>query len=342
MNGPAPGAATGRRAGDEVAVVVARRGRLPAGADDAVAACRGAVVVVGSGTEEAAAALPAARRVLRSETGDAFRPADLAARLAPVLGEWPLVVLPASADGRDLAPRLAGALGRPLLAGCELVSATRPGSDGDGRGRPTVTAALSRLDDRVLVDVVVDGPAVATLVPRPRDAAPAPGPPAVEVLELPPSDESDLPDPHLVELLEPDLATLDLADARVVMAGGAGLAAGLDDESARQSFVLLGEVANALGGAAGATRVATDAGWTGYERQIGTTGVAIDPDLYVAFGISGAAQHVGGLGTPGRVVSVNLDGSSPMTAMADLGLVADAGQVLAELARRLGVGTGAP
>ena len=53
-----------------------------------------------------------------------------------------------------------------------------------------------------------------------------------------------------------------------------------------------------MGGSAGATRVATDAGWTGYERQIGTTGVAIDPDLYIAFGVSGAAQHVGGLGTP--------------------------------------------
>jgi electron transfer flavoprotein alpha subunit len=138
-------------------------------------------------------------------------------------------------------------------------------------------------------------------------------------------------------VLEPDLATLDLADARVVVAGGAGLAAGSDDDGARATFALLGRVANALGGAAGATRVATDAGWTGYERQIGTTGVTIDPDLYVALGISGAAQHVGGLGSPRHVVSVNTDGSCPMTAMADLGLVADAGGVLVELADRLGV-----
>ena len=79
-----------------------------------------------------------------------------------------------------------------------------------------------------------------------------------------------------------------------------------------------------MGGSAGATRVATDAGWTGYERQIGTTGVTIDPDLYIAFGVSGAAQHVGGLGSPRHIVSVNTDASSPMTAMADLGLVTDA------------------
>lgn len=83
--------------------------------------------------------------------------------------------------------------------------------------------------------------------------------------------------------------------------------------------------------------MATDAGWTGYERQIGTTGVAIDPDLYIAFGIAGAAQHIGGLGTPRHVISVNIDGSSPMTAMADLGLVTDAKALLVELAQRLGV-----
>ncbi len=70
--------------------------------------------------------------------------------------------------------------------------------------------------------------------------------------------------------------------------------------------------------------MATDAGWTGYERQIGTTGVTIDPDLYVALGVSGAAQHTGGLGSPRHVVSVNTDPSCPMTAMADLGLVTDA------------------
>ena len=86
----------------------------------------------------------------------------------------------------------------------------------------------------------------------------------------------------------------------------------------------------------GATRVATDAGWTGHERQIGTTGVAIDPELYVAFGVSGATQHTGGLGAPDHIVSVNTDPSCPMTAMADLGLVTDATALLVELAEPLG------
>jgi len=119
------------------------------------------------------------------------------------------------------------------------------------------------------------------------------------------------------------------------VAGGAGLVAAEADGTAVMR--LLADVAAALGASAGATRVVTDAGWMDYDRQIGTTGVAVSPELYIAFGISGAAQHIGGLGTPDHVVSVNTDPSCPMTAMADLGIVADAQGALAELANRLGV-----
>ena len=128
---------------------------------------------------------------------------------------------------------------------------------------------------------------------------------------------------------------MDLAEAHRILGGGAGLVpAGADGVAVMR---LLADVAAALEASAGATRVVTDAGWMCYERQIGTTGVAVDPELYVAFGISGAAQHVGGLGEPEHVVSVNTDPSCPMTLMADLGIVADAPAVLAELAGRLGV-----
>jgi electron transfer flavoprotein alpha subunit len=139
-------------------------------------------------------------------------------------------------------------------------------------------------------------------------------------------------------LIEPDPATMDLADARRVLAGGAGLVPRqASDAQARALFDLLAEVAATLGASMGATRVATDAGWTGHERQIGTTGVSIDPDLYVALGVSGASQHTGGLGSPDHIVSVNLDASCPMTALADLGLVTDATAFLVRLAERLGV-----
>jgi electron transfer flavoprotein alpha subunit len=84
--------------------------------------------------------------------------------------------------------------------------------------------------------------------------------------------------------------------------------------------------------------VITDKGWVGHERQIGTTGVVVAPDLYLAFGISGAVQHTSGLGQPAHVISVNLDPHCPMMQLADLAIVADANAVLdalvAELALR--------
>ena len=79
----------------------------------------------------------------------------------------------------------------------------------------------------------------------------------------------------------------------------------------------------------------TDAGWVDVERQIGTTGAVVDPDLYVAVGISGALQHVSGLGHPRDVVAVNLDPSCPMMALADLAIVTDAPAFVAALERRL-------
>lgn len=322
---------TGPDAGRPLAVVVARDGRIPPGADEAVAEAGGAVVVTGSGTRRAAAELTAARRAWTCETGPAFRPGALARALAPALAGVPLVVLPASADGRDLAPRLAAALDRPLLARCVRVRCT-----GEGPA-PGIRAEPVRLDDRVVLPVTTTGPAVATLVPGSRSvvAVPVPAVPVGVDLSLPGT--GAVADAELVEVLDPLPQTVDLAEAPRVVGAGAGLVpAGTPDGTARALLDLLARVGARLGASMGATRVVTDAGWTGHERQIGTTGVAVGPELYIALGISGASQHTGGLGSPRHVVSVNTDPSCPMTAMADLGLVTDARELLVELARRLG------
>jgi len=301
-----------------LAVVVVRDGQLPAGADETVAEAGGAALVVGSGTSEAAGRLDSASRAWVLERS-CVAPAALASALAHVLSGINMVLLPASPDGRDLAPRLAVILGRALLAG-----AVRCAPD---------EVELTRLDDRLSLRVAVDGPVVVTLRPgsrgRPEPLAPA------EVTALPSAEPGAGPDAESVEVLQPEPSTADLAEARRIFGGGAGLVlAGADGAAVMR---LLADVAAALEASAGATRVVTDAGWMSYDRQIGTTGVTVSPELYVAFGISGAAQHVTGLGAPEHVVSVNTDPSCPMTLMADLGIVADAPAVLAELADRLGV-----
>jgi len=298
-----------------IALIPVRAAALPAGAEETIAEAGGVVLLAGSGTEEAAASLAVdAVSVRIAEIGEpAF--GAWAAGLAPVLAPYRAVLLPASADGRDLAPRLAAAMDRPLLAGATEYR------DHEVR--------LARRGGLVMEHVTAGGPVVVTLQPGVRGTEPrrhgrpAPEPVAVELAAR--------HDAIVLEVSPPDPGTMDLAEAKRIMAGGAGLRGPAD-------FRLLARVATAIGASMGATRVVADLGWVAHERYIGTTGVAVDPDLYVALGISGAIQHVTGLGAPRHVVAVNTDPSCPMMTMADLALVTDAPALLEALARRLGVG----
>jgi len=318
-----------------VALIVVREGRLPDAAREAAAEARGRALVVGSGAAEAARKLGGASEVGFAETGPS--PAEAAVASAALLEDAALVICPGSPDGRDAAPVVAHHLGRPLLPW--VVSARVASQAPEGAEGLQVHVELLRCEGTLVVPALVEGPAVVTLVPGVRDPleegpSPEPAPtgmPAVAAVVASGSVVS-------LGLVEPDPATVGLADARRVLAGGAGLVPkGADDRQARAVFELLLEVARAMGAAAGATRVVTDAGWLPYDRQIGTTGMSVNPELYLALGISGATQHLGGIGDPRTTVSVNLDPSCPMTAAADLGLVCDAFGLLVELARRAGV-----
>ncbi|MEH0845021.1 mycofactocin-associated electron transfer flavoprotein alpha subunit [Micromonospora sp. CPCC 205711] len=305
--------------GAPIAVVVARAGRLPLGAAEAAAEAGGRALVIGSGAAEAAGALAGAHTVHWTEQ-DGFRPGHWSAQLATVLAGSGPILLPASPDGRDLAPRLAAVLRRPLLAG-----ATRLLPDG---------AEVLRWGGRLGVELAVDGPFVATLQPGVRGVDADHGAGCLHPLTLPPPPAT--PEVTTVSVADPEPATVALAEAPRILTAGAGIGRG--ELTGPQAVALLGRVAAGLGASLGATRVVTDAGWVPAARQIGTTGVLVDPDLCVAFGVSGAAQHLGGLGQPRHLVSVNPDASCPMTTAADLALVTDAAALLAELAARLDPG----
>lgn len=297
-----------------VAVVPVRDGVVPAGGREAVAECDGQALVVGSGAVEAAGALAGVTRgTVRVWDTPGFRPAAWAAVLAGVVGDNDVVVLPGSPDGRDLAPRLAYALGRPLLAG-----ALRVGDHG---------ADLVRHGGLVIEEIAAAGPFVATLQPGARGVDEHRETAVIERIERVTGDEHDA---DIVEVLPPDAATMDLSEAPRIVAGGAGL-------DGPERFAQLAAIARAVDASMGATRVVTDRGWVEHSRQIGTTGVVVDPRIYLAFGISGAVQHTSGLGSPEHIVSVNLEPHCPMMQLADLAIVADANAVLDELAARLAV-----
>ncbi len=293
-----------------IAVVVVRAGQLPAGGAEAIAECSGRALLVGSELATALVELAGvATEVTTVELND-FLPGVWALALAPSLANEPVVVLPGSPDGRDLAPRLASLLQRPLFAGATSISPQR--------------VEVARNGGRELHSSSPGPEFVATLQPGVRGVEADPDLPAPTVTAVHLTLACHDHDASVLAVYPPNPATVDLAEAPRIVGGGAGLDGPLRIEQ-------LAHVGAALGASMGATRVVTDRGWVAHERQIGTTGVVVDPDLYLAFGVSGAVQHTSGLGNPTHIISVNTDQHCPMMQLADLAIVADANQTLAAL-----------
>ena len=300
-----------------LAVIPLRSGELPAGGLETVAEAGGRALLVGEGAADAVLALAGVGIDVWSADLGSFAPGAWTAALADFLLTELRLILPACPDGRDLAPRLAHRLGRPLLAGAIEVGPDR--------------VSLARRGGLWTEHLTSPESFVATLIPGGRGVEPSGDRlPNVRVIEFPYGRGATAHDAVSVEVLPPDLATMDLAEAPRIVGGGAGL-----DSELR--FSQLASIALAFGASTGATRVITDRGWVGHERQIGTTGVIVDPQLYLAFGISGAVQHTSGLGTPQHVISVNTDPHCPMMQLADLAIVSDANATLDALTAMLPV-----
>lgn len=302
-----------------IAIVPVRQGRLPGGGAETIAEAGGRAILIGSGTAEAAAGLRLGPLDLTCLETEDFTPSAWAQALAGRMNVpdskgrqkgQNVILLPASPDGRDLGPHLAYRLGWAFYAGAVAVSEDR--------------VTLMRADGRIGADYVIDRPSVVTLLPGVRgvEAGEPATVPQIERLKMGPS-----PVEH-VAVLEPDPQTVALSEAGRIVAGGQGL-------GSADAFALLAMVAQSIMAAVGGTRVAVDRAWLPAERQIGVTGASVAPDLYLAFGISGAVQHIAGLVNPTHTIAVNLDAHCPMMGLADLAIVADAPAVLEQLRSRL-------
>lgn len=271
-------------------------------------------LVVGDGIGPVAAdvARHGADRVLACEDPSlALASSDyLAPVIAAIRSEKPdLVIFPASALGRDLAPSLAARGGHPLLTEClGLVRV------GDG-----FEATKSMYGGKVIATWrTAAAPTIATVRPGVHAAAPAGASGAVETMTPPVASPGRV---RVKRVVQATGEMVDLQEADVVVAGGRGL-------QEMKNFGLIEELARALGGAVGASRAVVDAGWIEHHHQVGQTGVTVRPKLYIAAGISGAIQHLAGMRSSGCIVAINKDAEAPIFKAAQYGIVGDLFEVL--------------
>jgi electron transfer flavoprotein alpha subunit len=223
-------------------------------------------------------------------------------------------IFSASAQGRDLAPRVAAKLSAGLAS-----DVTGFKVEGD-----VIVAQHPAYTGKVLVTLRLTGtPALVSLRPGIVTLKDHTRTPKVESIE--PAMDPSQARVVVTEVSQRATTKLDLGEAPIIVSGGRGL-------RAAENFKLVEDLAEAIGNAAvGATRAVTDDGWRPATDQIGQTGRLVSPDLYIAVGISGAIQHLAGMRTAKTIVAINKDKDAPIFKVADYGIVGDLFEIVPRL-----------
>jgi electron transfer flavoprotein alpha subunit len=225
-----------------------------------------------------------------------------------------VVLFPASAMGKDLAPRVAARLGVGLATDCTALAVE------GGR----LTARRPVFAGKAIQKVgFPKSPALVSL--RPKAFAPVTNAGKTCRVEAMTVDF----DPSTFRARVKQMAAstggkADLTESEIIVSGGRGL-------KGPENFKLIEELAEALGATVGASRAVVDAGWRPHSDQVGQTGKTVSPKLYVAVGISGAIQHLAGMSSSRCIVAINKDPDAPIFKVADYGLVGDLFEVVPAL-----------
>jgi electron transfer flavoprotein alpha subunit len=238
--------------------------------------------------------------------------ASAAIKAAARKADADLVLLSNTPRGWDVAPRIAAALDAAFVSDCFKVEAEAGGLVFTRR------VFNGKLDARLKPAA---GPVVATLQPGATAAYAGTSDGSVTPLEVP----LDGVRAKFVAIKEAESKGVDLTKADIIVSGGRGV-------GAPEKFPeVIKPLADALGGAMGASRPVVDAGWLPHEYQVGSSGQTVSPKLYIACGISGAIQHLVGMKTSNFIIAINKDPDAPIFEVADIGVVGDLFEIVPAL-----------
>ncbi len=263
-----------------------------------------------AGVAETAAKIAGVEKVLLADDASYARmlAEPMEALIVSVAGGYDAILAPATTAGKNYLPRVAAKLDMPQVS--EIIAVVSP----DTFERPIYAGNAIE---------TVQAPAGKKIVTvRTTTFAPASNGGSGTVEKI-----AAAGDPGLSSFVEENLSKSErpeLTSAKIVISGGRGL-------GSAENFQLLDKIADRLGAAVGASRAAVDAGYVPNDFQVGQTGKAVAPELYLAIGISGAIQHLAGMKDSKVIAAINKDGEAPIFQVADFGLVADLFQAIPEL-----------
>ena len=234
-----------------------------------------------------------------------------------------IVLIGATAIGRDLAPRVSSRVHTGLTADCTGLEI------GDFK-RATGEILPKQL---LMTRPAFGGNTIATIAcpdHRPQMATVRPGVmqkkdriegAKANVIEFNPGFEKNNKYVEILDVVKTVAETADIMDAKILVSGGRGV-------GSKENFAMLQDLADALGGMVSASRACVDAGWAEKDRQVGQTGKTVRPQLYIACGISGAIQHLAGMEDSDIIIAINKDETAPIFDVADYGIVGDVKKIV--------------
>jgi electron transfer flavoprotein alpha subunit len=245
---------------------------------------------------------------------------QLAAMIAQFTPE--IVFIGATHNGRDLGPRLASRVDTGLTADCTSLDVD------EDSGQLLMTRPAFGGNLMATIICPAHHPQMATVRPGVFKAEKCQALPDSCLIEIACAVDSGDRLTEIVRVVKEQAQEEDIRQANIIVSGGRGM-------GKAEGFALLQELADAIGGTVGASRGAVDSGWISAALQVGQTGKTVQPELYIACGISGAIQHLAGMSGARTIIAINKDKDAPIFKTAHYGLVGDVYQIIPELIKQL-------